>query len=250
MFFSPTGTQIPDSMSFKQAAGTCLASFTAFVGLFHETGANIPLPSYLPSDDYDPKNPPDMEKFGSCITVLGGSSSVGQFAIQFARIAGFTKVISTSSPQHHVYLKSLGATHLFDRNASPEELALAATPVDMKPDVEYCPIVFDAVGTTATAICGAAILSGLSPSNSGLLVSPSVVYDPALPTDVEFRGIYALAMALPETSVPYFKALEKWLETGEVQPNRVRVLGNLDNVEQALKMSEKGVSGVKLVMTL
>ncbi|KAJ7121694.1 chaperonin 10-like protein [Mycena epipterygia] len=53
---------------------------------------------------------------GEKFVILGGSSSVGSFAIQFAVLSGL-EVITTSSPAHFDYLKSLGAIIVIDRSA-------------------------------------------------------------------------------------------------------------------------------------
>lgn len=41
------------------------------------------------------------------------SSSIGQFAVQLAKLSNFT-VIATASPKNHELLKSFGASHCFD----------------------------------------------------------------------------------------------------------------------------------------
>lgn len=46
---------------------------------------------------------------------LGGSSSVGQYAIQLARLSGYTRIITSASGQHVDYLKTLGAHVVLDR---------------------------------------------------------------------------------------------------------------------------------------
>ncbi|GAP89720.2 putative polyketide enoylreductase [Rosellinia necatrix] len=51
------------------------------------------------------------------VLIWGGASSVGTFAIQSAKILGFT-AYATASPQHHQYLKKLGAHADFDYQAS------------------------------------------------------------------------------------------------------------------------------------
>lgn len=45
--------------------------------------------------------------------VYGGSSSVGQYAIQLAKLSGY-KVITTASKRNHVLVKNLGADLVFD----------------------------------------------------------------------------------------------------------------------------------------
>lgn len=45
--------------------------------------------------------------------VYGGSSSVGQYAIQLAKLSGY-KVITTASKRNHELVKGLGADLVFD----------------------------------------------------------------------------------------------------------------------------------------
>lgn len=268
--------KIPDFMTIQDAAGISMASFTAFVGLFHETGAEVPLPptarAHIPEDspfDYGPLDsvpnesyqwPPDLSKFGWCITVLGGSSSVGQFMIQYARIAGFKKILTTASPPNHAFLRTLGATHLFDRSATASDIAAIASPsttqacavgTNQPYSNEYTPLVFDAIGSTQTTTMGVEILSLLTPEPlSRILVSPSVDDIPPITENVDYRGIYALVGALWDFSLPYFLVMEEWLARGEIVPNRIRVVGTVERANEALEMSRQGVSGVKLIMSI
>lgn len=48
------------------------------------------------------------------ILIWGGSSSVGQYALQILRHWGYGKLIATGSPRHHELLKSLGASQVYD----------------------------------------------------------------------------------------------------------------------------------------
>ena len=45
--------------------------------------------------------------------VYGGSSSVGQYAIQLAKLSGY-QVVSTASQRNHELVKSFGADLVFD----------------------------------------------------------------------------------------------------------------------------------------
>ncbi|KAI0741760.1 chaperonin 10-like protein [Daedaleopsis nitida] len=47
---------------------------------------------------------------GQAAFIVGGSSSVGQYVIQIAKLQGFSPIITTSSLKHEDLLKSLGAT--------------------------------------------------------------------------------------------------------------------------------------------
>lgn len=50
------------------------------------------------------------------ILIWGGSSSVGQFAIQILKYYGYNNILTTSSKRNHAKLQSLGAKHAFDYN--------------------------------------------------------------------------------------------------------------------------------------
>ena len=66
----------------------------------------LPLPWPVPSEA-----PPHAQ---DTILIWGGSSSVGQYALQILRHWGYRKLIATGSPKHHELLKSLGAEQVFD----------------------------------------------------------------------------------------------------------------------------------------
>ncbi|OJT08731.1 Protein TOXD [Trametes pubescens] len=59
---------------------------------------------------------------GKPIFVLGGASTVGQFVIQLAKLAGFAPIITTASLHNVKYLKSLGATHVLERSVGQGHL--------------------------------------------------------------------------------------------------------------------------------
>ncbi|KAL1605773.1 hypothetical protein SLS59_003577 [Nothophoma quercina] len=82
-----------------------------FVTVFHTltTDLSIELPWPKP-DNHTP------EHADSPILIWGGSSSVGQFAIQILRYYGYTNILATASPKQHEKLRSLGAKTSFDYN--------------------------------------------------------------------------------------------------------------------------------------
>jgi D-arabinose 1-dehydrogenase-like Zn-dependent alcohol dehydrogenase len=67
----------------------------------------LPLP-WPRSPDYQPHHAEDP------ILIWGGSSSVGQYALQILSYYGYRKLIATASPSHHQLLRSFGATEVFD----------------------------------------------------------------------------------------------------------------------------------------
>jgi NADPH:quinone reductase-like Zn-dependent oxidoreductase len=92
--------RLPDSMSFEDAAQLGVSSFTASQMLWE----TLDLPR--PTDASPPHEP-------ITLLVWGGASATGQYAIQFAKLAGI-KVITTASPKHFDRLKKLGADECFD----------------------------------------------------------------------------------------------------------------------------------------
>ncbi|KAH3678569.1 hypothetical protein WICMUC_001378 [Wickerhamomyces mucosus] len=57
------------------------------------------------------------------ILIWGGSSGVGGYVIQLAKIAGFEKIIAVASNKHKDHLFNIGATHHLDRFKSIDELS-------------------------------------------------------------------------------------------------------------------------------
>lgn len=82
-----------------------------FVTLFHAFTADLGLETPWPkANGYVPKHA------DSPILIWGGSSSVGQFAIQVLRYYGCSNILVTASRKNYDQLRGLGATELFDYN--------------------------------------------------------------------------------------------------------------------------------------
>ena len=96
---------IPDTWSFEDAAQISVASLTACQCLYQSLA--FPMP---------PNQPKDASS--THLLVWGGSSSVGQFVIQLARLSG-VRIIATCSPRNFALLRSLGADLVFS-HSDPE----------------------------------------------------------------------------------------------------------------------------------
>jgi NADPH:quinone reductase-like Zn-dependent oxidoreductase len=97
--------KIPDGFR-EQDVVTIPNNFvTAFQSSKRDLGLELPWPK---PDGWMPR---DAEK---PILVWGGSSSVGQYAIQILSYFGYKKIIATASKKHHEFLQSLGATAVAD----------------------------------------------------------------------------------------------------------------------------------------
>ncbi|KAJ4258015.1 hypothetical protein NW762_008152 [Fusarium torreyae] len=76
---------------------------TALDALFNTLGYGFPIAGL---EGEDPKDQP--------ILIWGGAGAVGQAAIQIAKAAGFSTILTTASPHNHEALKKIGATETFD----------------------------------------------------------------------------------------------------------------------------------------
>ncbi|KAG1781770.1 chaperonin 10-like protein [Suillus placidus] len=233
--FATFTAKIPSNQSFDSAATVPLGLNTAVAGLYGKNlGAGIHPPWVKSISDHEPKKP---------IVILGGSSSVGSYTIQLARLSGFYPVVTTASPNNEDLVMGYGATHFFDRHLSGNQLAAAISKVTDSP----IRIVFDTISLPETQSVGWGLLA-----QNGILVltlpasvkedegkgrkAVSTIGSPHLPHNHElFRSSWAM--------------VEKWLSKGIIQPNNHEILPNgLEGIIGGLERMRMGqVSGTKLV---
>ncbi|KAH7334807.1 chaperonin 10-like protein [Rhizoctonia solani] len=224
-------SKIPENITEDEASTIPVAAITASVGLFQKTGIDFPV------------NRPTAN--GKGVLILGGSSSVGQFGLQLARIAGFSPIVTTASAQHTDFLKSLGATHVFDRNVDAKTIQSAfSTPVSL---------VVDSISVDSTQSLAYDVLTTPSPVPGAhlALVLPLVdsIKEKNADNKVNVHQVYGRSHTFRDLSVPFWQNVGQWIKDGKFVPNRVRVVkGGLAAVPEALDLSRKGVSGVKIVV--
>lgn len=233
----------PSNLSDDQVAGVSLATMAAATALYAESGHGIPPPWSKGGEKVGR---------GKAIIILGGSSSVGQYAIQLANISGFEGIVTNSSATHFAALRSLGATVVLDRStAAPAEYARAAGGFEVSH-------VLDAISTDETQVLGIDILQQLQGGDVVTLLpsmeEPIRVPHPDPQRPVQTKRVTGLG-SLPELrhlSEPLMKALggeNGWLAKGMLKPNKVEVVpGGLSSLETALAKNKKGVSGIKVII--
>ncbi|KAK7046436.1 GroES-like protein [Favolaschia claudopus] len=242
----PAGTLIrkPKNISFDEAATFPITFTTACVGLF----APAPIgPGLNPTFSWDKPHK------GESALVIGGGTSVGQFAVQLFRFLGFTRIVVYASNSHFDYLKELGATEFIDRKDVPiENLAV-------KPQVK---VVYDCAGSLDAAIDS--VVDGGIVSTAVPRAKPTRDYAARKITLNSHFGFYAGPELMKPLGDPahypsrpehtefgkiLIRELPKLIEQGLVVGNRVEVLPNgVAGVPDALdRMAAGGVSGVKLV---
>ncbi|KAL0067829.1 hypothetical protein AAF712_004997 [Marasmius tenuissimus] len=225
--------KIPESISYSQAASIPLALATAAIGLYWtDKGAGL-----------NPKLDRNVQFTGQPAVVVGGASSVGQYAIQMLKFGGFSPIIAYASGHHTDFLKSLGATHVVDRKS----VAIKDLPAEVK-KITNIPVkaVYDAISLPDTQEASYGTLA-----EGGNLV---IVLDSQIKNLVESKKVHhVFGNVQPEANRPFgrvlYKQLTQFLEDGTVVPNRVEELPDgLAGIPNGLKRMENDqVSGVKLV---
>ncbi|KAG8935511.1 hypothetical protein FRC02_007870 [Tulasnella sp. 418] len=229
-------SKIPTNLSFEEAATIPSTSVTALVALFDSSGLQLQAP-------FDGATPPPPKS--PKIFIPGASSSVGQFAIQFARLAGLSEIVVTASPRHTEYLKSLGATHVFDRFTEPKKLEEDIRKV-IGDDLIYA---FDPISVAETQALSWSLLSDRLPG--ALITTQSPIGKDKAPKKPEGTrwNIIQGSPSKREVTVPYWRNVRRWAEEGKIRPNNVALIaGGLNGIPKALDILQKGVSAEKLVV--
>jgi NADPH:quinone reductase-like Zn-dependent oxidoreductase len=253
---------IPDTMAFEDAAVLPLGVSTAASGLFQkdQLGLRHPAPNAGPT--------------GETLLVWGGSTSVGSNAIQLAAAAGY-EVITTASPRNFEYVKSLGASQVFDYH-SPSVVPDIITAFEGRTLAGAI-----AFGTTSAASC-VRIVGGCEKGNKFVSIgSPAVSFESlagddrsrfefprlarrlvtssvALQVRARHRGIrskyiWGTSLKANEVSAAIYRDfLPAALAEGRyVAAPKPSVVGHgVGDLQQAMDIQLKGVSAAKVVVTL
>lgn len=246
---------LPESISDEQGAGVCLASMAVVAAFYHEDGVDI--------KPHPWEEGGDKAGEGKSIVIVGGSSSVGQYAIQLAKLSGFSNIVTASSASHHDHLKKLGAHNVLDRNS--------AKPADYADACKAYPLgtALDSISTAETGVLAVEILAAANPngvpSSAGVQQSTVIhlldVKDEMKEAaqkvgnaNIRLTNVWGVGSAphLRSTAAAFMKALggpDGYLAKGQMTPNRpIVVKGGLASLDEALKKNKDGVSGEKVVI--
>lgn len=212
------------------------------------------------------------------ILIWGGSSSVGQFALQVLRYYGYRNLIATASKAHHELLRSYGAKQCFDYR-SPSIVSQILDAAGGK-----VPFVLDCIGSKYGSLAPIAKIAG--PGTKVAVLLPVIIKDaseteaPEYAMDVKaaaewVEGVDARGVrthfylnvssnlfdtrqgANPDLKNEFFKEklqseiMPTLLEQGIVRPNRYRLIEGKTLLERAQAaidaLRRKEVSGERLV---
>jgi len=226
----------PENLSFEEAATLGDGLITALVGIFKAHNLRLPSKGVASSLLPEPQ---------SCL-VWGASGSVGSYAVQLAKAAGFV-VIGVCSPHNFGSVRQLGAAHVVDR-AAPDAVEQIKRYSEGK-----LRLAVDAVGSKETTEKCCASLPGDTPGVTYSTVLPAVA---PIPTPIHYYEIFVPKDL--EDSLAYLgeatKELSNLLAAGLLKPNiPEKISSSLDatNVLKGLQaLEKKAVSGKKLVVVV
>jgi len=231
----------PDNITNAQAATFGCAVVTMAQSLYD----TLKLP--------DPKADKSAERYKD-ILIWGGSSGMGMFAVQFAKLSG-CRVIATCSPKNAEYVKSLGADITFDYK-DPD----VAQKIRKETDGELSLCLDCVVEGDSTKLCSDALAEGahytalLAPpaegKKDGIKYTSTFAYT-CFGYEMEIRGKKIPALpAQHDLGVKFWKITQELVESGALKPPRIRIIpGGLHGIPSAYEQLRNGkVSAEKLVV--
>ncbi|THH31503.1 hypothetical protein EUX98_g2684 [Antrodiella citrinella] len=233
-------TKIPENLTFDQAASVPLGLATAAIGLYNKRwesgGAELVAPW---------KEGGRGKYAGQPIFIAGGSSSVGQYVIQLAKLSGFSPIITTVSAHNNDLVKGLGATHPIDRKLSDEEIVAAVKKITPKP----LKIVFDAISLKATQGFSVDVLS---PGGKLVLVLNNALPKERITGDKDVWTTYGTVHGElnREFGAEMYSYITELLSSGDIKPNLTESLpgGLAAGIEGLRRLQNDEVSGRKLIV--
>lgn len=227
--------KLPDNVTFAQGAVLPLAISTAAAGLFQKDYLALP----------HPEAGGKAQRSGEVLLVWGGSSSVGSTAIQLASAAG-VEVATTASEHNHDYVKSLGATYVFDhKSASVVEDIVKAL------QGKKFAGVYDAISEEATIQKSAEVASKLDGNKFVSTVLPPP--EKGLPEGVTAKGLFALSISGNDVGQAVWgKFVPQALADGSLKakPEPLVIGKGLEKVQEGCNKNKAGVSAKKVVIEL
>ncbi|KJA20536.1 hypothetical protein HYPSUDRAFT_188618 [Hypholoma sublateritium FD-334 SS-4] len=231
-----TLAKIPPNISYDEASTFPVAINVVYVGLYnvHPYGLGFTPPISASTRGI---------YAGTPLVVLGGATSVGQNAIQLAKISGFSPIITTASLKNTEHLQSIGATAVLDRSLSTTELTNQIAKITTAP----IKAVFDTVSSDSTQQTGVDILA--SGGKLAVVLPPTA----KVPQDKSLVHSLGLLRAPPNVGLLetfYHDLISDFIEKGWLKPNNIEVLPNgLAAIPSGLdKMQSDTFSKLKLVV--
>lgn len=196
----------------------------SFVALFDVLG----LPA--PWDDDKPR--PDN------ILIVGGGSNCGKFAVQLAKLAKIPKILVVGGDQS--LLQKLGATHVFDRHSTEDDL-VEQIRKNTEKNLSYA---LDAVNLPEGLCLALKALSDDRPGKVARLLPVGTVEDTRGHELLDVLGLFLYRNPL---CVSFWEHLTDYVEAGAIVPTSYSMQEglNADAVNAALDAYRDGTSKQK-----
>ncbi|KAH9941947.1 GroES-like protein [Amylocystis lapponica] len=229
-----------NTISHEQAASLGCAFWTSVQAFYHPTRLGL-------------VEPPAKVGTEEWVFVYGGSSSVGQYAVQLAHLSGY-KVVSTASPRNFELVKSFGADAVFDyKDPDVVEKIKSVTGDSIRS-------VFDTISDATTqgisvravAPGGGKVVIVLGPEanpRTDVQVIPTLIYT-SLGRTFNFGPTKFAASPEDKAHMAAFLVkVPQLISEGKIIPNKVKVWdGGLSAVKDGLQYMREGkVSAEKIV---
>ncbi|KIJ39290.1 hypothetical protein M422DRAFT_32775 [Sphaerobolus stellatus SS14] len=234
---------VPSETTHEEAAAMSLALWTAVQGMYHPTRLNL-------------VEPPEKVQTPEWIFIYGGSTSVGQYAIQLAKISGY-KVVTVASPHNYELVKSLGADLVFDYHDKDAVKKIKEATEDS---------IHHALDTHAQGGSQMFTIATLAPGPGGMTcILPvdeaaqkyrpdiNVIYTllyTVLGREFSFRGkTFARSEEDKAHMVAFLPKLTELVRDGKIRSNKLKLWeGGLDAIGDGLAYMKAGkISGQKIV---
>jgi NADPH:quinone reductase-like Zn-dependent oxidoreductase len=158
-----TITQLPPGFSLQEA----VTLPNNVVTVFHAVTKDLLLPLSWPRQELE-----SPRHANSPILIWGGASSCGQYALQILTYWGYRNLLTTASPSHHSYLRSIGAAHVFNYRDPEVSKYIIEAVGDHSPVV---PFILDCIGSKSGSLDQAARIAQKGTKVAVLL--PVIVQD-------------------------------------------------------------------------
>ncbi|KAI9807806.1 MAG: hypothetical protein M1825_005111 [Sarcosagium campestre] len=228
----------PTNISLEQAATVGVGTYTASLGLINGLQLKFPAADETPS-------------FDEWVVILGGAGSVGQYAIQIAKICGY-KVVTSCSVKSEELVKKLGADAIIDYRKSEEE-QLAALKSITGGNFSR---VFDTVAKPPDTP-----LKALKELSSSPIKRFATTDDWTPMGAVDGVSVYRIALGpigreteeaatLNESIKGFIPHLVRYLANGALKPNDYELVGKpgLESIIEAYALQSKGQGGGKKII--
>jgi len=238
-----SSAKIPSGFTADEMATFPVNAVTSFAALFDEKGFGFPAP--FPGAT-TPWNFNAKEK---TILVVGGGSSVGKMAIQYAKLAGIGTILTIASAGRTEELEKLGATHVIDRHLPAEDIQRQVKEISGQSGVEN---IYDCVSWDYTLP-----ISLLSTTKSSVLLTLHPAEEAEkqakrLRPKARVQFILGTADFIQPATREFWEALPVWVKEGKLAVGKYRVVEGLDlgRIEEGLDSYRDGSAVTPVIVRI